>query len=186
MPASSPKADSLARPSSAEAHAADLYERYRGPVYRYCRNRLWTADEAEDAVQSTFLRAFTALQKGIVPECEVAWLYRIAHNVCLSRRLGAARRARRAAATAGSATASPAPPRAAREIGGLADALAGMPERLRRVILLREWQGLSYAEIAEALEVSVSAVETLVFRGRRHLAKALAGEAQASTQLAAA
>jgi RNA polymerase sigma-70 factor (ECF subfamily) len=61
-----------------------------------------------------------------------------------------------------------------------------MPERLRRVILLREWQGLSYAEIAEALEVSVAAVETLVFRGRRDLAKALASEAQASTQLAVA
>jgi DNA-directed RNA polymerase specialized sigma24 family protein len=54
------------------------------------------------------------------------------------------------------------------------------------VILLREWRGLSYAEIAEALEVSVAAVETLVFRGRRDLAKALASEAQASTQLAVA
>src|SRR6476646_10566371 len=94
MPASSPKADVPGKPSTLEAHAADLYERFRRPVYRYCRNRLRTADEAEDAVQSTFLRAFTALQKGVVPECEVAWLYRIAHNVCLSRRLSAARRAR--------------------------------------------------------------------------------------------
>src|SRR6478752_7030559 len=191
MPASSPKADSLERPSSAEAHAANLYERYRSPVYRYCHNRLRTADEAEDAVQSTFLRAFTALQKGVVPECEVAWLYRIAHNVCLSRRLSAARRAsverphdleELSDRLAGPERERP------EEIGGLTDALAGMPERLRRVILLREWQGLSYAEIAEALEVSVSAVETLVFRGRRHLAKALKGadESQAATQLAAA
>ena len=48
-----------------------------------------------------------------------------------------------------------------------------MPPRLRRAILLREWQGLSYAEIAQALDISHSAVETLIFRARKHLAKAL-------------
>ncbi len=48
-----------------------------------------------------------------------------------------------------------------------------MPPRLRRAILLREWQGLSYAEIAQTLDISHSAVETLIFRARRHLAKAL-------------
>ena len=49
-----------------------------------------------------------------------------------------------------------------------------MPENLRRVILLREWQGLSYAEIAETTGHTHAAVETLIFRARRHLAKALA------------
>src|SRR5439155_5939392 len=55
----------------------------------------------------------------------------------------------------------------------LDDALASMPPNLRRAILLREWQGLSYAEIAETLGLSHSAVETLIFRARRHLAQAL-------------
>jgi hypothetical protein len=59
------------------------------------------------------------------------------------------------------------------ELFGLDDALAAMPENLRRAILLREWQGLSYAEIAQALDISQSAVETLIFRARRHLAQAL-------------
>src|SRR5207237_7645600 len=59
------------------------------------------------------------------------------------------------------------------ELAGLDDALASMPENLRRAILLREWQGLSYAEIADALELSQSAVETLIFRARRYLANAL-------------
>ena len=191
MPASPPKADATTRASTAEARATDLYERYHQAVYRYCRSRLRASEEAEDAVQSTFLRAFTALRKGVVPECEAAWLYRIAHNVCLSRRLGSARRARverpHDLETLGDRLATPERERP-EEIGGLCDALAGMPERLRQVILLREWQGLSYAEIAEVLEVSVSAVETLIFRGRRHLAKALAGsdDAPQTAQLAAA
>ena len=79
---------------SAAARATDLYERFRRPVYRYCRAQLRSTQEAEDALQNTFLRAFTALQDGVSPEFEVAWLYRIAHNVCLSRRLAAARRSR--------------------------------------------------------------------------------------------
>ena len=48
-----------------------------------------------------------------------------------------------------------------------------MPDQQRRAILLREWQGLSYREIAEELELSQSAVETLIFRARRSLAKGL-------------
>ena len=49
-----------------------------------------------------------------------------------------------------------------------------MPESQRRAILLREWQGLSYREIAAELELSQTAVETLIFRARRSLAKGLA------------
>ena len=48
-----------------------------------------------------------------------------------------------------------------------------MPEQQRRAILLREWQGLSYREVAAELEVSQSAVETLIFRARRSLAQGL-------------
>jgi hypothetical protein len=49
-------------------------------------------------------------------------------------------------------------------------ALELLPESQRRALLLREWQGLSYAEIADELELSVSAVEALLFRARRGLA----------------
>jgi DNA-directed RNA polymerase specialized sigma24 family protein len=48
-----------------------------------------------------------------------------------------------------------------------------MPEQQRRAILLREWQGLSYREISDELELSQSAVETLIFRARRSLAQGL-------------
>src|SRR5207244_11922351 len=59
------------------------------------------------------------------------------------------------------------------ELVGLDDALARMPAKLRRAILLREWQGLRYAEIAEALGITCSAAETLIFRARRYLAREL-------------
>src|ERR687887_207283 len=59
------------------------------------------------------------------------------------------------------------------ELIPLEDALADMPETQRRALLLREWQGLSYREIAAELEVSQSAVETLIFRARRSLARRL-------------
>jgi len=109
-----------------------------------------------------------------VPELEGPWLYRIAHNVCVSRALGSQRRARveRPADVEALDVAAP-PVGRPDELLGLGDALAGMPDNLRRVLLLREWQGLSYAEIAETTEQTQGAVETLIFRARRHLAKAL-------------
>lgn len=61
------------------------------------------------------------------------------------------------------------------ELIGLSEALAEMPPKLQRVVLLREWQGLSYGEIGAELGVSQSAVETLLFRARRDLAKRLRG-----------
>src|SRR5439155_25386475 len=70
----------------------------------------------------------------------------------------------------------PSPQREADELIRLTEALAGMPEQQRRALLLREWQGLSYKEIAEELELSQAAVETLLFRARRSLAQGLTEE----------
>jgi hypothetical protein len=68
----------------------------------------------------------------------------------------------------------PAPTRDANdELLRLTDALGDMPPSQRRAILLREWQGLSYHEIADELKLSQSAVETLIFRARRTLASKL-------------
>ena len=158
-----------------DEEASRLYAEYGDKILRYCRSQLRSREEAEDAVQNTFLRVCTALRKGVVPEYEAPWLYKIAHNVCLSRRLGSSRRARVETPVdldlLGDRAAAHTPD--ADELFGLDDALADMPPNLRRPLLMREWQGMSYAEIADALGVSHSAVETLIFRGRRHLAHAL-------------
>jgi DNA-directed RNA polymerase specialized sigma24 family protein len=79
-------------PEADATHA--LYERYATQIFGYCFNQLGSREEAEDAVQSTFLNAFRGLSRGVVPEMEQAWLFKIAHNVCLSRRRSSWRRGR--------------------------------------------------------------------------------------------
>jgi RNA polymerase sigma factor (sigma-70 family) len=161
-------------PPEADATRA-LYEQYANQVFRYCLHQLGSREEAEDAVQSTFLNAFRGLKRGVVPELESAWLFKIAHNVCLSRRRSSWRRGRIESPADFELVEelTPAPSRRAEELIGLQDVLEQMPETQRRAILLREWQGLSYREIAGELELSQAAVETLIFRARRTLASGL-------------
>ena len=71
-----------------------LYERHAAKLLSYCLHQLGSREEAEDAVQTTFMNAFRALGRGIVPEAESAWLFKIAENVCLSRRRSSWRRGR--------------------------------------------------------------------------------------------
>jgi len=153
----------------------DLYERFSGQILGYCLHHLGSREEAEDAVQTTFMNAFRALRRGIVPQVESAWLFKIAHNVCLSRRRSTRRRGRVEAPNNFEVLQEVVPAReqSGDELIRLQDALETMPETQRRAILLREWQGLSYREIAAELDVTQSAVETLIFRARRALASGL-------------
>ena len=152
-----------------------LYERHARQIYNYCLHQLSSREEAEDAVQTTFMNAFRGLKRGIVPEAEQAWLFKIAENVCLSRRRSSWRRGRVESPNDFEVLQEIVPSRGSRadELIGLEDALEAMPENQRRAILLREWQGLSYREIAGELAISQAAVETLIFRARRTLAQGL-------------
>jgi RNA polymerase sigma factor (sigma-70 family) len=171
------RATEVEREPAPEADAARaLYERYAGQLYGFCLHRLGSREDAEDAVQTTFLNAFRGLRRGVVPEVESAWLFKIAENVCLTRHRSAWRRGRVESPSDMQALQDITPAREADggdELIPLGEALAAMPETQRRAILLREWQGLSYKEIAAELEMTQSAVETLIFRARRSLANAL-------------
>jgi RNA polymerase sigma factor (sigma-70 family) len=161
------------------AAAGDLYERYSGQIYGYCFHQLGSREEAEDAVQTTFMNAFRGLQRGIVPELESAWLFKIAHNVCLSRRRSSWRRGKVEAPNNFEVLQEIVPGREqiADELIRLQEVLEEMPENQRRAILLREWQGMSYREISIELGLSQAAVETLIFRARRALAQGLEQDA---------
>jgi large repetitive protein len=152
-----------------------LYELYGRQIFAYCLVQLRNREDAEDAVQTTFLNAFRGLERGVVPELESAWLYKIAQHVCLTRRRSWSRRRN---------VESPqdldsvqevigSPMRDTDEAAGLTDALRQLPEQQRRAIVLREWQGLTYKEIAAEMQLSQAAVETLIFRARRGLAQTL-------------
>jgi RNA polymerase sigma-70 factor (ECF subfamily) len=157
------------------AQAGLLYERYSGKILGYCRRRLSSREEAEDAVQHTFLNAYRSLRTGVVPRAEAAWLYKIAENVCHERRRSAWRRSRlEIVSDDGELREAVATPMEEHhELAGLADALAELTPNQRRAILLREWQGLTYREIAAELDTTESAVETLLFRARGALARKL-------------
>lgn len=151
--------------------ARDLYVRHAPQVYSLCLRRLGSREEAEDAAQTVFLNAFGALQRGSRPRFERAWLWRIAENVCRDRRA----RTRIARDLHAFEEVLASPEREPSMLAELEQALATLPERQRRVILLREWHGLSYREIGIELGLSEAAAEALAFRARRMLADRLRG-----------
>jgi RNA polymerase sigma factor (sigma-70 family) len=153
-----------------------LYERHSGRIFGYCLSLLGSREDAEDAVQTTFVNAQRGLDRGVVPQFELAWLFRIARNVCYNTRDSTSRRGRvETARDLDALQDSLASPErgVGVSIGELTRALGSIPERQRRALLLREFQGLSYEEIAVELGVSVAAVETLLFRARRAVAERL-------------
>jgi RNA polymerase sigma-70 factor (ECF subfamily) len=165
----------LAQVQPADA-TSQLYERHSSRIFGFCLSRLGSREEAEDAVQTTFLNVHRGLERGVVPEYELAWLFKIAQNVCHNRHQSARRRGRVEAAhdldalqdVIASPDRSPAV-----SLGELTQALGAIPTRQRRALLLREFQGYSYEEIATELGISVAAVETLLFRARRSIAQQL-------------
>ena len=68
-------------PERADEDAATLYDCYGDRIREYCYGQLRDRQEADDAVQSTFLYAFTLLRRGETPRKALPWLYTIAHNV---------------------------------------------------------------------------------------------------------
>jgi RNA polymerase sigma-70 factor (ECF subfamily) len=164
------------RAASARDLTLTLYARHGQRVYSFCLSRLRKTEEAQDAAQTTFLNALNAFRRGVVPHNELAWLLTIADNVCRSTRRTNVRRAAHlvdANVDEVQAAASSLSAETLEEVQGLCIALEELTDNQRRAILLREWQGLSYADIAVELGLSVGAVETLLFRARRRLATLL-------------
>jgi RNA polymerase sigma factor (sigma-70 family) len=165
----------LAQVPSADA-TRQLYERHSSRIFGFCLSRLGSREEAEDAVQTTFLNVQRGLGRGVVPEYELAWLFKIAQNVCHNRHQSSRRRGRVEAThdldalqdVIASPDRSPAV-----SLGELTHALGAIPTRQRKALLLREFQGCSYEEISAELGISVAAVETLLFRARRGVAQQL-------------
>jgi RNA polymerase sigma-70 factor, ECF subfamily len=165
----------LAPPASETAE--QLFQEHAGWIYGYCLRLLRSPEEAEDALQTTYLNACRSLNRGTRPEVGSAWLLRIAQNVCFARMRSSGRRGRleRSQDITVLEETVAAPERSRDELIGLSDALCSIPERQREAILLREWQGLSYSEVGTRLGLSQAAVETLIFRARRSLAELLDG-----------
>src|SRR3954452_5400757 len=165
----------LARKPGVDHAFERLYRRHAVEVYRYAFAVLRNQADAEDVTQTTFLNAYRALERGERPKTPHNWLIAIAHNVCRQRFRQASRR--------------PSEVEWDDDVGGTlvdADDTAPTGDDIRRALshlafnqraalVMRELEGRSYAEIADILDLSTSAVETLIFRARRALREQLEG-----------
>ncbi len=149
----------------------ELYRRHGGEVYRYAYAVLGNHADAEDVTQTTFLNAYRSLEQGVRPRKPSNWLLTIASNAIKQRFRHEQARPHEVELddrVAGREVEDDGP-----TVGELLAALAKIPPQQRQAIVLREFEGRSYSEIAGILGVTTSALETLLFRARRSLAEEL-------------
>ncbi len=156
----------------AEAAFAELYSRYATRIYNYCRTILRNKEDAEDAFQETFAKFFQSAQQDREMTNLPAYLLRIARNTCLNMK-----RQRRKEVVSfeeeymGATTDNPDRQEMMKLIEAAVDVL---PEDLREIFILREYQGYRYAEIADALNITEEAARVRAYRARKQVQKILA------------
>jgi RNA polymerase sigma-70 factor (ECF subfamily) len=170
--------DPVVDAAMAGGHAAfaELVDRHRAEIHRHCRRMLRSSEQAEDAVQETFLRAWRARQHFAGRSAFRTWLFRIATNACLDEIGRASRRPSPADAPSGFDTPAPAdaePPAVAlaRETVELAvvAAFARLPPRQRTALLLCDVLRWSAGDTAALLGTTVPSVTSALQRARARL-----------------
>lgn len=153
-----------------------LAESYQRPVYSLCYRMLGQAEEAEDAAQESFLRAFRSLRRYDPGRPFGTWLLSIAAHHCIDR----LRRRRPLQEQGGEAELFERPdgapgPEESLEARQRREAVAALLDSLRApdraALVLHYWHDLSYEEIAATLGMSLPAVKTRMHRARRALAE---------------
>jgi RNA polymerase sigma factor (sigma-70 family) len=160
---------------AAGAYVGELFAEHGRMVLGLARLLLRDPVEAEDAAQQVFLSAHQAVLRGSLPRDRAPWLAAITRNECRAR---VRARMREPLALRELPSDLPDPLAAAirsADLQGVWAALAALPRRQRRALVLREVGGLSYHELGRALGVSHSAVESLLFRARRQVRALVAG-----------
>ena len=148
-------------------------------IFRIVRNR----DAVEDLAQEAFLNAFRSIKGFRGGSSFYTWLYRIASNVSLNY-LAKNKRAvfvdetvldtMDVAEKTASADVSPERRASSNETASaISRAIENLPEEIKKAVILREYEGLSYEEIAELMDCPVGTVRSRIFRGRGILKKSL-------------
>ena len=161
----------LARRLNSDRAFERLYRKHAGDVYRYALVVMRNESDAEDVTQTTFMNAYRAMERGERPRQPQNWLITIAHNVCRQRFRQSQRRPSEVAYEEELAEATVDEDAISAE--DIRRALGHLSFNQRSALVMRELEGRSYQEIAEIMGVSVSAVETLIFRARRALREQL-------------
>jgi RNA polymerase sigma factor (sigma-70 family) len=160
-----------------EAAFEALVQRYRSRLLAFCRHMLRSHEDAEDVLQEVFAASYRAM---VADEREIfvrPWLYRIARNMCL-KHIGR----KRPAADGGveemdiasySSTVDAVHMR--EDLRQVVGDVQQLPETQRTALLMREIDGLSYDQIAVAMDTTVPGVKSLLVRARVSLAEAAQG-----------
>ena len=161
---------------------AKIAEKHSGFVYNVAYRMMGNYHDAEEVAQDAFVSAFKARDRFRGDALPTTWLYRITVNAALMR-IRKDKRARemtvseefRPDVASSNWAESPVAATINSELGNHIDeAIATLPEDMRIAVILRDVQGLSNQEAAEALDVSVSALKARLHRGRLVLRDSLA------------
>ena len=174
----------LAFKSGKEEGFNRLVLRHKDRIYGLCLRLLARdAQEAEDAAQETFVKVYHALRDFRMESKFSSWLYRIAVNTCKNRLVSRSYRESRIrldpeTVDADMARSAPAPDQVLEEKGKrekIEAAIARLPEEQRTLVVLRDVEGRSYEEIAEATGLNPGTVKSRLNRGRGQLQEWLRG-----------
>jgi RNA polymerase sigma-70 factor (ECF subfamily) len=170
----------------------EIVRRWERRIFALAFGMLGREEDARDATQETFLAAFRNL-RGFRGEAKVSsWLHRIAVNQCITRQRRAKVRSetaledeaeKNAAVFALPADVSPARAAEHREVSSaVRKAVGALPAELRQVIVMKEFEELTFQEISDALEVPLSTVKSRLYTALRQLQMRLQkfGEAKRS------
>ncbi|MGE0490337.1 MAG: RNA polymerase sigma factor [Vulcanimicrobiota bacterium] len=154
-----------------------LIERYQNQLFAYAARVLNDREKAADVFQETFLRVFQKRHTYRLGAPFRPWLYRICLNLCRDE----FRRQKRGASVdleARQEVRDPGPGPAERTFRQdlsqqVRSAVMGLPEKQQKVFLLVHYQGLSYPEVAEVLEIPVGTVKSRMFHASKRLAEEL-------------
>jgi len=145
-----------------------LFERYREPVWRFFRRRTHDAAVAQELAQDTFVALLEGARRYKAKGMFRSYLFGVAYNVLL------ADRRKRAQRHTEPLQADPASPSADRDDAiWIREALAAIDESDREILMLREYEELSYQEVADVRGIPLNTVRSQLFRARMALKAAL-------------
>lgn len=162
-----------------------LLDRWEGPAKRYGVRVLGDHQDAEDAAQEAFLRVYRGARDWRPTARFSTWFYTVLGNICRDRIRHLRRRPQEGAARplgegedepVAPGERSPGPVEALLESERralVAEAVRALPTHLMQAVVLREFEGLKYREIAETLDCDINEVKVLIHRGRKVLEKDL-------------
>lgn len=146
---------------------ADLYERYFDRLCRFCERRLGDRHTAEDVAQEAFVRALAAMPRFAGERRFYPWMTVIAHRLCVDRSRDRARVEPAPDVDPGTVDDVHLTTEMRGDVEILDAALGRVRDRHREVLRLREWEGLTSAEIGDRLGLRPATVQVLLHRARR-------------------